>query len=108
MLKVFNKFVIIINFIIIYISRSHEINEQFLTDLFQQLPEPVKFKGVFNRYNEFWGNTSNDSRGNQVFDFIQKHQLNLLNHGRYTRAAGTSKSANDATKVSPSLEPTLS
>ena len=43
----------------LYNSKSHEIYEQFLTDIFQQLTKPIFLTGDFNSSHEYWGNSSN-------------------------------------------------
>ena len=52
-------------------SQSYEINEQFLTYLFQQLPKPVILQGRFNRYHEIWENSSKVLRKSGPIFFSQ-------------------------------------
>ena len=47
----------------IYNSRSHEINEQLLTELIQQLPKPIFLTVDIKSYHKCLENRSNDSRG---------------------------------------------
>ena len=47
----------------IYISRSHDITEKFLSTLVQQLPKPVVVEEDFNSYHQIWRNPVNDNRG---------------------------------------------
>ena len=95
---------------IVYIetSRNHDINENLLSTLFQQLPNPVILTGDFNSYNQIWGSPVNDNLGDKAGSFINKNQLNVLNDGRHTRTRSTSKSAVDLTTAFPSLQPILS
>ena len=65
----------------VYKSRSNEIHDQLLTDMFHQLLKPLFLTVVFNNYHEAWRNTSCDKRGNQVFTINQNHQLNPNNLG---------------------------
>ena len=92
----------------IYNSRSHDISENLLSTLFQQLPKPVILTGDFNIYNQIRGSQVNDNGGDKVLSFINKNQLNILNDGRHSRTSGTSKSAIDIIIASPSLQPILS
>ena len=89
----------------IYNSRSHDISENLLSTLFQQLPKPVILTGDFKSCHQIWGGLANDNRGCQVINFINKNQLNILNDGRHTRTSGNSKSTIDLTITSPSLQP---
>ena len=69
----------------IYNSRSHDIRENLLSILFQQLSRPVILTGYLNNYNQIWGSLVNDNyRGDKVLSFIDKNQLNILNDGRHT------------------------
>lgn len=88
----------------VYNSRSHELSEELMTNLYRQLPKPIIITGDFNSYHEMWGNNSTDSRGHKVMDFAQKHQVNILNDGRHTRTDGFSRTAIDLTIVSPSIQ----
>ena len=90
----------------IFNSKIREINEHILTDKFHQLPEPIILTD-FIRYLEYWGTSSKDRRGNQVYSFIEKQQLYLMDDTRHTKTTGTSKSVNDLTTVSPSMQPIL-
>ena len=47
----------------LYVSRSHELTEQSLQHLIDQLPTPVILTGDFNAYNTMWGSEVTDSRG---------------------------------------------
>ena len=44
----------------IYNLRSHNISENLLSTLFQQLPKPVILRGDFNSYHQIWGSPAND------------------------------------------------
>ena len=83
-------------------SRSHELPEYILRDLFQQIPKPLILTGDFSSYYENGINKSNDKRGKEIFRFTQKHLLKLINDGRHTRRNGVSKSAFDLTIKYPS------
>ena len=56
----------------IYISRSHGMNENLLSTLFQQLPKPVILIEEFNGYHQIWGSPANDYREFQVLSFKNK------------------------------------
>ena len=92
----------------IYSSRCHDISENLLSALFQQLPKSVKFTGDFNSYHQRCRNPANDDRGCQVLSLINKNQLNNFNDLRHTIISGTSKSAIDLTYASSSLQAILS
>ena len=85
----------------IYNSRSHTINENLFSTLFQQLPKPVILAGDFNRYHQTWESPANYNRGCQVLNFINKNKLNILYDERHTRTSGTSKSVIDLTVATP-------
>ena len=53
-------------------------------------------------------NTSSHSRGTQLFNFIEKTQIDVMNDGRHTRTSGTKKSSTDLTIVSLSSQLNLS
>ena len=89
----------------IYNSRSHDINENLLSTLFQQLPKPVILTGDFNSYIQIRWSMKNDNRGDEWLNFIDKNQVNILNDGRHTRTSGTSKSSNVLTIASSSVQP---
>ena len=36
----------------IYLSRSHDVQQRLLHDLYEQLPQPVLIPGDFNSYND--------------------------------------------------------
>ena len=90
----------------IYNSRSHAMDENLLSTLFQQLPKPVISTRHFNSYLQLWGRHESDNRGCQVLSCINKNQLKILNDGRHTRTSATSKSAVDLTIASPLYSPT--
>ena len=87
----------------IYNSRIHDISENPLSTLLQQLPKPVILTGDFNSLNQIWGSPVDDNRGDNVLSFINKNQLNILNDRRHTRTSGTLNSA-----IDPFLQPILS
>ena len=84
----------------LYNSRSHDISENVLSTLFQQLPKPVTLTGDFNSYNQIRGSPVNDNRGDKVLTFNDKNRINNLNYGGHTRTSVTSKSAVDLTLAS--------
>ena len=47
---------------------------------------------------------ANEKRGCQILSFINKNQLNIKKNGRHIGTLGTSKSANELTLASPSLQ----
>ena len=61
----------------IYNSGSHDINENLLSALFQQLYKAVIVTVDSNSYHQIWGNPANDNRGRQVLSHINKNQLNI-------------------------------
>ena len=82
----------------IYISRSHRVNIPELTSLMTQLTTqnlPILLLGDFNAYHTAWGSDRSDQRGVTIFDFINKHNLNLLNTGEPTHTSNMSKTAID-------------
>ena len=56
----------------IYNALSHDLSENLLSTLFNQVPKPVILTGDFISYNQIWRSPKNDVRGVKVFDFIEK------------------------------------
>ena len=90
-----------VTIVYIYNSQSHNVSEDLLSTLFQQLSKPVMLTRDFNSCHQIWGNPANDNRGCPVLNSINKNQLNFLNDGRHTRTSDTSKSAIDLTIACP-------
>ena len=91
----------------IYNSRSHALNKDLLTNLFQQLPQPVLLLGDFNAYNTMWGSITTDRRGLDVENFANDSNLNILNNGSPTRILYQTESCIDLSLCSASIEPEL-
>jgi len=87
----------------VYSSRSHNLSEQLLDDLYRQLPKPVIILGDFNSYNTLWGSPTSDARGRIIEGFINSKGLNILNDGSPTRITSLSKTAIDLSILSPEL-----
>lgn len=87
----------------IYNSRSHDLTEPLLQQLFDQLPPPVLMVGDFNSYHVMWGSSSTDTRGKIIESFIGAAGLNLLNTGSPTRITHT-ETAIDLSLCSPELQ----
>ena len=92
----------------IYSSQSHDISENLLSTIFQQLPNPLIMTGDFNSFDQIWGSPVNDNRGDNVLSFINKNQLNILNDVSHTRTSGASIPVIDLTIETPSSQPILS
>lgn len=91
----------------IYLSRSHAISQNSITNIIQQLPPPLIIMGDFNSYNTVWGSERTDARGRIVEEAINNNNLNILNNGLPTRIAYNTESAIDLTVTSPILDPIL-
>ena len=91
----------------IYSSRAHPLNQQLLTDLYNQLPQPCIIIGDFNAHNILWGSEVTDARGRQVEVFIEQHNLSLMNNGAPTRILYDQESAIDLSLCSPQLSADL-
>jgi len=91
-----------------YISRSHQLNEQLLHNITEQLSSPVMVPGEVIGYNPLWGCGIADSRGKILKILIRNNNyLNIINIGNPTRTSNVSSSTIDLTIVSPSLQPQI-
>ena len=91
-------------FVSLYLSpqiTSSELESQ-LSQLLQELPGPVILMGDFNAHSAIWGSSVTDSKGIKIEDFLNTHNLSLLNNGDHTRLDPVSgkTSAIDLTIVS--------
>ena len=70
----------------LYRRPSVPVSKEDLTNLYNQLPQPVVFLGDFNAHNIIWGDNHQDDyhQGEIVENFINDHNLCLLNDGRHT------------------------
>ena len=91
----------------IYLSRSHDVQQRLLQDLYEQLPQPVLILGDFNAYNEIWASTSTDPRGRIVENFAEVNGLETLNSGAPTRIDYNTETCIDLTMATPTFEPLL-
>lgn len=87
----------------LYNSRSHNITDALLDQLFLQLPHPVLIVGDFNAYNPLWGSVSLDARGSIIEEFMTRNNLNILNTGAPTRISHTVETVLDLAIISPEL-----
>ena len=67
-----------------YLSPNIPISLPDLTNLIEQLsphnlPHPLIILGDFNARSEYWHDSINNSRGNQILDFILNSDLQVLN-----------------------------
>ena len=87
----------------IYSSRSHNLNNQLLSNLFDQLPSPCLIFGDFNAYSIHWGSPSSDSRSRIIESFLLNNRMNLLNDGSPSRITQNSETAINLSICSPSI-----
>jgi len=85
----------------LYSSRSHNISEQLLNDLMQQLPEPTLILGDVNSYNTLWGSDITDARGMIFENFLNSNNMVVLNSGAPTRVALNTETAIDVSITTP-------
>lgn len=91
----------------IYISRSHNLNEQELNQLLTQLPAPYILLGDFNSYSRLWGSAVTDTRGKTLERVMMTNNINILNDGQPTRISYNNETAIDLSICSPQLQPIL-
>ena len=68
----------------IYIPPSYPLNTKDLDNIISQIPKPFIILGDFNAHNHLWGSSHITSRGRLIENFINHHNLNLLNDGSAT------------------------
>ncbi|CAH2095325.1 unnamed protein product [Euphydryas editha] len=74
-------------------------------NLIESLQQPLFIAGDFNAYHTAWGCDTTNSRGKDILDSIDEHNLIILNNGQFT-TVGThlwKQNALDLTIVSSSL-----
>ena len=89
----------------LYSSGAHIINQQVLSNLYNQLPQPCLIVGDFNAHNQLWGSTNTDGRGREIEAFITQQGLNIMNNGAPTRILYNTESAIDLSICSPEIDP---
>ena len=94
----------------LYLSPSINIDPLLLSNLFDQLPTPFIICGDFNAHSIVWGCRDNNPRGDIVDNFIQSHDLCLLNDGSqtYLHPGHGTFSAIDLSLCSPAIYTELS
>ena len=68
----------------IYIPPSYSLKTKDLDNIISQFPKPFILLGDFNAHNHLWGSTNITSRGRLIENFINHHNLSLLNDGSPT------------------------
>ena len=87
----------------IYNSRSHELSNEALLQLYQQLPHPCLLIGDFNAYSRSWGCTTTDTRGRIMERFINETDLVLMNSGAPTHPNSSTDTSIDLSLSSPAI-----
>lgn len=89
----------------VYLPPSNNIDANELNTLLQQLPSPVLLLGDFNAHSPLWGCRSLDSRGKSCEEFINNHNLCLLNSKlpTYHHPATGSRTSIDLSICDPTL-----
>ena len=87
----------------LYSSRNHNIPDQLLNNLLQELPKPVIILGDINSYNPLWGSNNTDARGRIFENFLTSNNLLILNDSRPTRVACNTETAIDVTITTPGI-----
>ena len=91
----------------IYSSRSHNITQQLLNDLYSQFTHPCLIIGDFNAYNRLWSSADTDNRGKEIEAFVMQHDINIMNIGAPTRILYDTESAIDLFLCSSEIEADL-
>ena len=63
----------------VYLPPILQIHIQKLYHLIDQLPKPSLLMGDFNSHHTLWGCTNTNDKGRTIEDFINRHDLVLLN-----------------------------
>ncbi|XP_074032667.1 uncharacterized protein [Leptinotarsa decemlineata] len=86
------------------------MDEQKVSDLFEQIPKPRIILGDFNAHNELWGSDTTNIGGRSLENVIDTSNLILLNSVTKTRfnAFSGKHSVLDLTLCDPALAPLLS
>ena len=89
----------------VYLPPSLQIDIQKLDHLIDQLPKPFLLMGDFNSHHTLWGCTNTNDKGRTIEDFINTHDLVLLNDksSTYLHPATGSYSSLDLTICSPGI-----
>ena len=89
----------------VYLPPSLQIDIQKLDHLIDQLPKPFLLMGDFNSHHTLWGCTNTNDKGRTIEDFINRHDLVLLNDksSTYLHPATGSYSSLDLTICSPGI-----
>ena len=88
-------------------SRSHDVRQEGLQEIYDQLPQPVLMMGDINGYNTIWGSITTDARVRIIEEFTEANDLSILNTGASTRVAYDTEMCIDLSIVIPTLAPTL-
>ena len=88
----------------IYTSGSHVANQQRLTDLYNQLPQPFLLVEDFNAHHTMWGSERTHGRGREVEGFMLQQDLNIMNNGAPTRILYGVNAAIDSSPCTPQLK----
>ncbi len=93
-----------------YLHQDDEIAINSLDHIIKQLSTPFIISGDFNSHNIIWGSTFTNSRGKNIENIIDKHNLILLNNGNNTHfnSYNGNQSAIDLTICDSSLAPYIS
>ena len=87
----------------VYNSRSHNLTETLLTQLFAEIPKPCIILGDFNAYSPRWGCASSDTRGRIIESFLDRNDLVVMNNGAPTHPNNSTDSTIDLTFCSPTI-----
>lgn len=89
----------------LYIPPKQNVTDRELDSLLGELPSPVLLLGDFNAHSNIWGCKHTDNKGQQVENFLSRHDLCLLNDQSptYLHPASGSFSSLDLSICSPSI-----
>ena len=89
----------------VYLPPSSPIDARKLDNLINQLPKPFILMGDFNSHHSLWGCTDTNDKGQNIEEFITKHDLVLMNNKSsiYLHPATGSYSSLDLTICSPGI-----
>ena len=87
----------------VYISRSHNLTQETLQEVIEQLPIPFLLLGDLNSYHTMWGCRTRDARGRVIDEVLSAYHLNIFNIGAPTRIVYNTESAIDLSISTPRL-----
>ena len=91
----------------VYFSRAHNFTGDILSNLLEQLPQPLLVLEDFNSYHQMWGSDRTDAKRLIIEQLLIDFNLNILNNIAPTRIWGNAKTAINLSICSQRLQTTI-